>query len=311
MKNMDKSEVAMFLRRKTLLILAMLACGALAANTAVGDMTYGLESLAPGGTVPSSPPTYLYRFEDNTPGAVTNLGRVKLPDGSDVDADGLAWSTKHGLVAFSVQTGAPSSSMLTIDPSTRVATPKSFSPYSGRDIRGAVFDVGDKLWVVDATQDQLLRINPVNGSIEQTVNVMLSGAPFNLSNTTDIAIRRDGTFFLTSTYDIYTIDVSTGALTLQHNLGPPGSSTHALAGISFSTDGPDNVLFGYDINGSDDIYQYNISGGYVASSFALDFISGFNAGRGDLATITVPVPGAVLLGLLGLSAAGIKLRKFA
>jgi len=40
---------------------------AVAANAAVADLMYGLESLAPGGTVPSSAPTYLYRFNDNTP----------------------------------------------------------------------------------------------------------------------------------------------------------------------------------------------------------------------------------------------------
>jgi hypothetical protein len=291
-------------------ILSFVVAMVLAANTAVADMTYGLESYAPGGTVPSSAPTYLYSFEDNTPGVVTNLGKVKL-NNSDVDADALAWSANHGLLAFAVQTGAAiGSSLLTIDPDTAVATDTG-SSYSGRDIRGAVFDAGDNLWVADAAQDQLLRINPVNGNIEQIINLTLSGAAFNLSTTTDIAITRDGTFFLVSTYDIYTVNVTTGALTLQHNLGPPGSSTHALAGISFSTDGPDNALFGYEINGSDDIYQYDISSGYTPTVFKMDFSPAFNAGRGDLATITVPVPGAVLLGIIGLGAVGVKLRKFA
>ena len=286
------------------IIFIVVAALALTANTAVADMTYGLESRAPGGTVPSSAPTYLYSFEDNTPGSVTNVGRVRV-NGSDVDADALAWSTNYGLLAFTVQTGsATGSSMLEINPATAVATPKGFS-YSGRDIRGAVFDAGDNLWVADAAQDQLLRINPVNGNTEQIIDLTLSGAAFNLSTATDIAIARDGTFFLVSTYDVYTVDVSIGALSPQHHFS---GTSNALAGIAFSTDGPDNVLFGYEINYTDDIYQYDISSGYARTDFALNFISA-NAGRGDLATITVPVPGAILLGMIGLSVVGVKLRK--
>jgi hypothetical protein len=297
--------------RGPVLVVTLSVLVALAANTAVADMTYGLKSLAPGGAVPSSAPTYLFSFEDNTPGGVTSIGKVKL-NGADVDADALAWSVTYGLLAFSVQSvAAPTSSMLTINPTTAVATAKGFS-YSGRDIRGAIFDAGDNLWVADAAQDQLLRIDPVGGGILQTVNLTLAAAAFDLSTATDIAIARDGTVFLVNTYDVYTVDMGTGALTLRHNFGPPDILTHALAGISFSTDGPDNVLFGYEVNGSDDIYQYDISSGYAATSFASNIIPSFNAGRGDLATITpVPIPGAVLLGLLGLGAAGVKLRRFA
>jgi hypothetical protein len=138
----------------------------------------------------------------------------------------------------------------------------------------------------------------------------LPGAAFDLSNATDIAIARDGTFFLVNAYDIYVVDTGTGTLTLQHNFGQPGISTHALAGAAFSTDGPHNVLFGYEINGTDDIYQYDITASYASTTFDLDFVSGFNAGRGDLATITpVPVPGALLLGLVGVATAGRRLRR--
>ena len=290
---------------KRLLFIAAMCL--FAANSTFAEMMYGLESLAPGGTVPSSAPTYLYSFEDNTPGSVTTIGQVKLGT-SSVDADGLAWSANHGLLAFGLTGGAaPSSSLYQIDPSTAAATATGYS-YSGRDIRGAIFDTADNFWVADAAQNQLLRINPANGAIEQTIDLTLAAAAFDLQTATDIAIARDGTFFLASTYDIYTVDVSTGALTLQHHFT---GTSNALAGISFSTDGPDNVLFGYEINYSDDIYQYDINNGYSRANFDLDFISGFNAGRGDLASITpVPIPGAVLLGILGLSAAGWKLRKF-
>lgn len=289
---------------KKALFVALLCV--LGANAAFGDLMYGLESKAPGGSVPSSAPTYLYSFDDDVPGTVTNIGKVTL-NGADVDADALAWSVIHGLLAFSVQSvAAPTSSLLTINPANAVATATGHS-YNGRDIRGAIFDAADNFWVADAAQSQLLRIDPIGGGISQTINLTLAAAAFNLSTATDIAISRAGTFFLVSTYDVYTVDMSTGALTLQHNF--PGT-TDALAGIAFSTNGPDNILFGYEVNGTDDLYGYDIDNNFARTTFKTDFIPGFNAGRGDLASITpVPVPGAMLLGMLGLSMAGVKLRK--
>lgn len=290
---------------KKLMLIAVVCT--LSANAAIADMMYGLASYAPGGSVPSAAPTYLYSFNDNIPGIVTNLGKVRLKDsGSDVDADGMAWSANYGLLAFSVQTGADYSSMLAIDPTTAVATPKGFS-YDGRDIRGAVFDVADNLWVADAAQNQLLRIDLVNGDILQTVDLTLAAGTFDLKNSTDIAIARDGTFFLVNVGNIYTVNMSTGALTLQHEISP---SNNNLPGLAFSTDGPDDILFGYEVNGSDDIFQYDINNLYASTSFATAFTAQ-NAGRGDLASMTpIPVPGAALLGVLGLSVVGVKLRKF-
>lgn len=289
----------------TRLVFIGLVC-ALAAAPATADLMYGLESLAPGGSVPSSAPTYLYSFDDDVPGTVTNIGKVKL-DNADIDADALAWSVNHGLLAFSIQSAAAlTSSLLTINPANAVATATGHS-YVGRDIRGAVFDISDNLWVADAAQNQLLRIDPIGGGISQTIDLTLANAAFNLSTTTDIAISRAGTFFLVSTYDVYTVNMSTGELTLQHQF--PGT-TDALAGIAFSTNGPDTILFGYEVNGTDDLYCYDIDDNFTRTTFKTDFIPQFNAGRGDLASITpVPVPGAVLLGLLGLSVAGAKLRK--
>lgn len=287
--------------KKYMFALAVLL--ALTANTAVADMMYGLSSFAPGGTVPSSAPTYLYSFEDNTPGAVTTIGEVKVGT-TRVDADALAWSAKHGLVAFGLLPG--SSSMLTINPDTAASSSTGFS-YPGRDIRGAVFDAQDNLWVADASADQLLRIGLVGGGILQTVGLTLAVGGFDLTTSTDIAIARDGTFYLVNVGKVYTVDMGTGILSLQHEIAP---SNNNLAGIAFSTDGPDNILFGYEVNGSDDIFQYDIGSGYAATSFVTGFTVE-NAGRGDLATITVPVPGAILLGILGLSVVGVKLRKHA
>jgi len=213
-------------------------------------------------------------------------------------------------VAFSRQAAAVSSSMATINPATAVASDTTFS-YSGRDIRGAVFDTADNLWVADAAQNQLLQINPGDGGILQTINLMLAASAFDLADVTDVAIARDGTFFLTNWSSVYTVNVGTGDLTLQHTFTET-PATNALAGAAFSTDGPDSALFGYEIYDKDDIYRYDISSAYARTTFKADFIPASNAGRGDLASLTpVPVPGAVLLGLLGLSAAGWRLRRFA
>ena len=291
----------MLFNRRTLVLLVALSCVALAGNNAVAGLTYGLKSLAPGNQIPSAAPTRLYSFDDNTPGGVADLGVVKLA-GNDVDADALAWSTTHGLLAFGLQTGAaPSSSLLTIDPSTAIATHMGFS-YSGREIRGAIFDAADNLWAADAAQDQLLRVDPVGGGIQQTIDLSLAAAAFDLSTSTDIAIARDGTVFLNNASDIYSVDMTSGSLTLEESLT---TATNHLVGMSFSTDGPQNVLFGYEVNGDDDIYMYDINAGYARTNFALDIIPTFNAGRGDLATITpIPAPGAVLLGGIGVSLVG-------
>lgn len=279
---------------------------AVAANAAVADLMYGLASKAPGGSVPSSAPTYLYRFEDDSAplASITQIGEVKLGS-SSIDADALAWSATYGLRAFEVGAGT----MLTIDPTSAAAAmvPGSTS-HPNLDIRGAVFDAADNLWVADAAQDQLLRIDPFSGSILQTIGLTSPEGLFDLSTSTDIAIARDGTFFLVNVEAVYTVNLGDGAMSLQHYIAPTNNN---LAGLAFSTDGPDDILFGYEVNGSDDIFQYDIDNLYAATLFATDFTA-LNAGRGDLASITpVPIPGAALLGLLGLGAAGVRLRKHA
>ncbi len=286
--------------RKTIFIALLCAVGA---NTAVADLMYGLASRAPGGSVPSSAPTYLYRFEDDsTPlASFMQIGEVKLGV-SSIDADALAWSPNYGLRAFDVVTGA----MLTIDPATAAATATGSTSHPNRDIRGAVFDTADNLWVADAAQNELLRIDPLNGSTLQTIGLMLPTAAFDLSTSTDIAIARDGTVFLVNVGAVYTVDLGTGMLSLQHQIAPTDNN---LAGLAFSTDGPDDILFAYEVNGSDDIFQYDVDNLYGTTLFGTGFTA-MNAGRGDLASITpVPVPGAMLLGLLGLGAAGAKLRR--
>jgi len=292
--------------RALFVIVAVMSVG-MAAGSASAGVTYGLKSLAPGGSVPSAAPTHLFCFDDNTAGSLVDIGAVQV-SGQDIDADALAWSPTHGLLGFQLGgAAAPASSLLSIDRTTAVAT-QIGSPLAGRDIRGAVFTATGDLWVADAAQDQLLKIDPATANTLATVDLALSGTAFDLSTVTDIAERNDGSVYLTSLSDVYTVDITTGVLTLEYELN---DADNALAGASFSTDGPDNILFGYEINGLDDIYRYDVDSDYARSAFQTGIIPSFNSGRGDLATVTpvVPAPGAVLLGSLGAAFVGYLRRR--
>jgi hypothetical protein len=175
----------------------------------------------------------------------------------------------------------------------------------GRDIRGAVFDQLNTLWALDSVGDDLLQIDQSTGAINGTpVSLMLGGNPFDLSDVTDIAVDLDGSFFLADAADFYSIDVFTGALTLLDSDFGQG-----FAGLTFSSDTPDNMIFTYEVNGTDDIYRYDMNSSFTRTALYPNIISSFNSGRADLASHievqSVPEPSfATLLvsGLLALAA---------
>lgn len=306
---MGVEELNMQIYSKNLLAIMFFVCMGLTGGSAIAGTIYGLKSAAP---IPytgliSSPPTHLFRFDDNTLGSVIDLGAVLL-GGQNIDADALARSSEHGLLAFEVTTVvAPTSSLLSIDSGTAVAV-RIENPLSGRDIRGATFDALGDLWAVDAAQNQLLKIDPSSASVLTAIDLNLAETAFDLTPYTDIVERANGSMYLTntfSTFDVYTVDITTGVLTLEHT--SPGDLNNVL-GIAFSTDGPNHILFGYEANYEDDIYAYDVDGGFMRTTFQTHILSSFNSGAGDLAALatapSVPAPAAIVLGGLGAGLVG-------
>jgi len=276
---------------------------------------FGLKSCGSGspgvcssGNVPNSlPPAHLFSFEEDG-SQFTDIGAVNI-GGTEIDADGLALSSTHGLLGFElVKSGFSTvgSTLISINPNTAVATPIG-SNLNGRDIRGAVFDQFDNLWALDAQNDEVLQIDPATGSVVNTpISLTLSGNLFNLSSVSDIAVKADVTFFIvdftnSSGSSIYTLNTGNGSLTLVHTdstVGLDGNITGA-AGAAFSSETPPDALFTYDAVFDEDIFRYDIDSGFSRTLLYSDVINSFNAGRGDLASITPTEPVPEPLTILG------------
>jgi hypothetical protein len=108
------------------------------------DLVFGIKSHGVAGEPhPSKVPAHLFSFPTDA-SEFTDIGSLTL-DGEQIDADGLAISRKYGLLAFK---SAPNdSTLISIDPDTAVARIVG-EPLVGREIRGAVEDRDDNLWVL-------------------------------------------------------------------------------------------------------------------------------------------------------------------
>jgi len=236
---------------------ALAACAVLLAAAPAQAVTYGLKSYAPT-SGDSSAPTHLYTFFENGSG-LTAIGAVRL-GGADIDADGLAFTQQYGLLAFNLAGGG--STLISINPTTGVATTIG-SLLSGRNIRGATFDGSGTMWALDSAADQLLTINPTSGAVLTQVGLTLGGSAFNLGTCTDIALRPDtGVFYLTNAATTYTLNAGTGALTAVYT-----DTGLGLAGAAFSLSAPADYLFTYEINGTDDIFRYDVDPSFSGQRF--------------------------------------------
>lgn len=304
--------------KRTALLLSVVA---VLASAPAHATVFGVKSLA-ASSDGSEAPARLFSFEEDG-SSFSDLGTITIGGGA-VDADALAISQNHGLLAFQVGiNGEGDGSRLISLGGGAAAASVVGGILTGRDIRGAAFDLNDRLWVVDAASDELLQIDPSTGGlIGGPMGLTIGGSAANLGfNSIDIAVRGDGSMMVVNNKTGYDLDVLTGALTqvfdhstaLYPELFSGGGKSYA--GATFSQSGPAGGLFLYEINGQDDIYRVDAPSFLTHTTVYPNILSSFNAGRGDLASLmpvnAVPVPGALALigiGLLGLGWRRAKVR---
>jgi hypothetical protein len=299
-------------RRAGLAALAVAVGLLLSLSGGAEATTYGLKSADYYGSKGqvSGAPTRLFSFAENGSG-LTDLGTVKLNGTSSMDADGLAISPMHGLLAFQLTEandaqGVPRDSRLvSIDPLTARATAIG-GWLDDVDVRGAVFDLSDTLWAVDARGNCLLTIDPATGAVTGSpLGLTLGGAAFDVPNGADLAVRTDGTFYLAAVEKIYALNPATGELVEKRT-----DAGLQLAGVAFSLAAPgSDDLFAFEVNGTDDLLRYDADSAFARTVLRSNIIPAFNAGRGDLAALIIPEP-VTMAGLaLGIGSLATYLRR--
>lgn len=266
--------------------------------TPANAMLMGLKSAAPTDGS-SSAPTSLFSF--NADG--TGFAEIRR---YDLDLDALAINGSGDVYAFQRTT---STDTRLVKLSDNNSWDMLFDPFA-RDIRGAAFGPDGRLWVVDAQANEVFAIDASTGTIDAASiqGLNKNGEAFNLSDASDIAFRADGTAYLSDGANFYTLDIMTGLLTLSFT-----DTSNAYPGIAFDP-ADSNTLFGYEVNGPDDIYAFDLSTGIPQKSTLLaNILPAFNSGRGDLASQMIfdnpagptPVPLPSTIWLVGLALVGL------
>lgn len=278
--------------RTTVSLLTLAAVAGAAHATIWGVKSFGPPAQA------SSAPTLLFSFNPDGSG-LTSAGNIALVTGAQIDADALAVSPNHGLLAYWLTPNG--STLVSLNSSTALASPIG-AQLPARDIRGAAFDAADRLWALDAAANELLRIDPTTGSIlGAPLPITLGGGAYDLTDGTDLALQTNGTMALVNANQILTLNTATGAATLL-GTDPTVGPTNYLTGAAFHPDADPDTLFTLEVNNTEDIFTYPVAGPFTPNTLLPNIFPAFNSGRGDLAAL-VPAPGAAALLGLGTLAA--------
>lgn len=266
--------------------------GLLLTNSASADFVYGIKSTALGAA--STFPARLFRFDENGTG-FTDLGVIRLgsTSGAEIDVDALGISQNRQLYAYQVTTSG--SRLVSINATNAVATTIG-SQLNGRDMRGGFIDGLNVFWAIDSAMNQLLSINTATGAIVSAVALKVGSTNYNVGNAIDLAQLGDGSVYLTDSNQFFRLNLSTGNLTHVHT--DTGGSV-AYPGLAASVSSASQQLFGYDVNGTDDIFKFGLPG-FSRSPVFPNIMGSFNSGRGDLASVTVPEPMTLAAGVVGL-----------
>lgn len=274
---------------------SVLVFGVLAATTAPAAIIYGLESQDFSSGLASQAPTALFRFDTSNPtGTFSRLAVTRLAGTTtQLNVDGLAISNLGTLYGFELNSSG--STLVTINPATgRVATVTLLAG-PVRDIRGAVFAF-NRLYALDAANNELVVINPITGAVQSAVGVALSTSSttrYNLTNATDIAVTRNGQFIVAegdrntqvqggvntgapanapgfNGTRFYQINPATGVMTLAGSATVPNNApnvgsnenVHMAIGATFTSD-TGRALFLNEFNSGDDIIRYQFNNSYT------------------------------------------------
>lgn len=289
-------------RQPTRICTVCLTTLMLATNLTGHAQIWGIKGPDTGLTTPHR--WILFWFRENGSG-IYLVGDITL-NGSPAKVDALAYEPDYGLLAFQMdgslfQYTGSNSRLVRIDPLTAQLTVIG-DWLSQRTIVGAAFDSSGQLWAIDIQQDQLLRIDPTTGAVQQSIPITLGGDRLDLGIAGgDLAFDIYGNAYICDYITafpygtrFYRLNLGTGVATLIHvdqrsdtqqcSSEPSGP---AVVGMAFSRSAPPDRLFIAENNSCDDIWYYDINRGWNRA-YLYDVWSeirgGYNAGPGDLAS---------------------------